>query len=41
VERIREYTPVEIIAPALEELKISQYVRVSMVDESGSLIALV
>ncbi len=37
-ERLREYTPVEIDASALEGL--SPYVRVSMVDESGSLIAL-
>jgi hypothetical protein len=31
---------VEIIAPALEGFKISPYVRVSMVNESGSPIAL-
>jgi hypothetical protein len=39
VERIGEYTPVEIIALSLVEIKISPYVR-SMVDESGSLMAL-
>ena len=36
--RLREYKPVEINAPALEGL--SPHVRVSMVDESGSLYAL-
>ena len=39
-ERLREYTPVEIDASALEGLNISPYVRVSIVNESGSLIAL-
>ena len=40
MERLREFTPVEIDAPALEGLNINPYVRVSIVHESGSLIAL-
>ncbi len=40
VERLREFTPVEIDASALEGLNISPYVRVNIVHESGSLIAL-
>ncbi len=39
-ERLREYTPVEIDASALEGLNISPYVRVNIVHESGSLYAL-
>jgi putative transposase len=37
VERIREYTPVEINANTFEGLNISPYVRASFVNESGSL----
>ena len=40
MERLREFTPVEIDASALEGLNISPYVRVNMVHETGSLIAL-
>ena len=36
----REFMPVEIIASDLEGLSISPYVGLSMVNESGSLIAL-
>ena len=37
VERLREYTPVEMNANTLEGLNISPYVRASFVHESGSL----
>ena len=40
VERIREYTPVEMNANTLEGFQISPYVRASFVHESGSLNAL-
>ncbi len=41
MERLREFTPVEIDASALEGLNINPYVRVNIVHESGSLIVLV
>ncbi len=40
VEHLREFTPVEIDASAPEGLNIIPYVRVNIVHESGSLIAL-
>ncbi|WP_287961443.1 hypothetical protein [Acidiplasma sp.] len=36
----REFTPVETFTSVPEGINISPYVRISVVDESGSLIAL-